>query len=328
MTVGIRALGWAVFAVAAAGFAGASHGAVLSRPTDPALSCRLRPAARPTFRPGSSRKSCRSSVSRSSSRTAPAPAAPSRRALSPPPRPTAIRCWSAIPACSPSFRRYRRAPATIRPRISRRSPKFPRAIRSSSLHSVVAVQIRRRACRLRQGQSRQAQLTRIPAPAACRISPANCSNRCAGVDILGVSYKSGGESVTAVLGHQVDMTFESITILLPLIRDGKLRALAITIARAHAARARSADHDRGRRSRLRGDDLQRHRRAGRHAGADRRACSTPRSTKACRRRRSRTPSPSSARSRIPARPKTSPPSSPRNTANGCRWRSPRNINID
>jgi tripartite-type tricarboxylate transporter receptor subunit TctC len=50
----------------------------------------------------------------------------------------------------------------------------------------------------------------------------------AGVDILGVSYKSGGESVAAVLGHQVDMTFESITILLPLIHDGKVRALAIT----------------------------------------------------------------------------------------------------
>jgi tripartite-type tricarboxylate transporter receptor subunit TctC len=50
----------------------------------------------------------------------------------------------------------------------------------------------------------------------------------AGVDILGVSYKSGGESVAAVLGHKVDMTFESVTILLPLIRDGKLRALAIT----------------------------------------------------------------------------------------------------
>src|ERR1700733_10983168 len=50
----------------------------------------------------------------------------------------------------------------------------------------------------------------------------------AGVDILGVSYKSGGESVAAVLGHQVDMTFESITILLPLIQEGKVRALAIT----------------------------------------------------------------------------------------------------
>jgi tripartite-type tricarboxylate transporter receptor subunit TctC len=53
-------------------------------------------------------------------------------------------------------------------------------------------------------------------------------NALAGVDILGVSYKSGGESVAAVLGHQVDMTFETVTILLPLIHDGKLRALAIS----------------------------------------------------------------------------------------------------
>ena len=50
----------------------------------------------------------------------------------------------------------------------------------------------------------------------------------AGVDIVGVPYKSGGESVTAVLAEQVDMTFEGITILLPQIRDGKLRALAVT----------------------------------------------------------------------------------------------------
>jgi tripartite-type tricarboxylate transporter receptor subunit TctC len=50
----------------------------------------------------------------------------------------------------------------------------------------------------------------------------------AGVDIVGVPYKSGGESVTAVLGGQVQMTFEGITILLPLIREGRLRALAVT----------------------------------------------------------------------------------------------------
>ncbi len=50
----------------------------------------------------------------------------------------------------------------------------------------------------------------------------------AGVDILGVPYKSGGESVTALLGAQVDMTFESITILLPQIQEGRLRALAVT----------------------------------------------------------------------------------------------------
>jgi tripartite-type tricarboxylate transporter receptor subunit TctC len=50
----------------------------------------------------------------------------------------------------------------------------------------------------------------------------------AGVDILVVPYKSGGESVTALLGAQVDMTFESITILLPLIQEGRIQALAVT----------------------------------------------------------------------------------------------------
>jgi tripartite-type tricarboxylate transporter receptor subunit TctC len=49
-----------------------------------------------------------------------------------------------------------------------------------------------------------------------------------GIDLVGVPYKSGGDSVTAVLAGQVDMTIESITILLPHIREGKLRALAVT----------------------------------------------------------------------------------------------------
>jgi tripartite-type tricarboxylate transporter receptor subunit TctC len=51
-----------------------------------------------------------------------------------------------------------------------------------------------------------------------------------GLDLVGVPYKSGGEAVTAVLGQQVHATFEAISILLPLIRDGRLRALAITSA--------------------------------------------------------------------------------------------------
>jgi len=49
-----------------------------------------------------------------------------------------------------------------------------------------------------------------------------------GTDLVGVSYRSGGESVTAVLSGAVQMTFESITILLPLIREGKVRALGVT----------------------------------------------------------------------------------------------------
>src|SRR5262249_43630798 len=52
----------------------------------------------------------------------------------------------------------------------------------------------------------------------------------AGVRMVGVPFRSGGESVTGTLNRAVDLTFESITILLPLTREGKLRALAITSA--------------------------------------------------------------------------------------------------
>lgn len=52
-----------------------------------------------------------------------------------------------------------------------------------------------------------------------------------GAKLTGVPYRSGGEAVTAVMSEAVDLTFESITILLPLIRDGKVRALAITSAK-------------------------------------------------------------------------------------------------
>jgi len=55
-----------------------------------------------------------------------------------------------------------------------------------------------------------------------------------GTSIVGVPYRGGGESVTAVLGQAVHLTFENVSILLPLIREGKLRALAVT------SRSRSA----------------------------------------------------------------------------------------
>jgi tripartite-type tricarboxylate transporter receptor subunit TctC len=52
-----------------------------------------------------------------------------------------------------------------------------------------------------------------------------------GTDLVGVSYRSGGEAVSAVLSGAVEMTFESITILLPLIQSGKVRAFGITAAK-------------------------------------------------------------------------------------------------
>jgi tripartite-type tricarboxylate transporter receptor subunit TctC len=53
----------------------------------------------------------------------------------------------------------------------------------------------------------------------------------AGINFIGVPHKGGAESVTAVLGQQVDFALESPVILLPLIREGRLRALAVTSAR-------------------------------------------------------------------------------------------------
>jgi tripartite-type tricarboxylate transporter receptor subunit TctC len=49
-----------------------------------------------------------------------------------------------------------------------------------------------------------------------------------GITMVGVPYRSGGEAVTAIMGHAVDLGFENITLLLPLVNEGKLRALAVT----------------------------------------------------------------------------------------------------
>jgi tripartite-type tricarboxylate transporter receptor subunit TctC len=48
-----------------------------------------------------------------------------------------------------------------------------------------------------------------------------------GTKMTNVSYRSGGESNTAVLTKAVDLTFENVAILGALVREGKLRALAL-----------------------------------------------------------------------------------------------------
>jgi tripartite-type tricarboxylate transporter receptor subunit TctC len=50
----------------------------------------------------------------------------------------------------------------------------------------------------------------------------------AGIDIVHVPYKSDAESVTAMLGGQVQLNFGNSGVLGPHIRDGKVRALAVT----------------------------------------------------------------------------------------------------
>ena len=48
------------------------------------------------------------------------------------------------------------------------------------------------------------------------------------IDIVHVPYKGGGPSINDLVAGNVQMTFESTTVLLPLIKAGKLRALAVT----------------------------------------------------------------------------------------------------
>jgi len=47
-------------------------------------------------------------------------------------------------------------------------------------------------------------------------------------DLVHIPYKGGGPAIQDVVAGQVQLTFESPVVLLPLIRDGKLRALAVT----------------------------------------------------------------------------------------------------
>jgi len=55
----------------------------------------------------------------------------------------------------------------------------------------------------------------------------------AGIKAVHVPYKSGAEMVTAVLGEQVQMTFPDVSILLGLVQEKRLKALAVTSATRH-----------------------------------------------------------------------------------------------
>jgi len=49
-----------------------------------------------------------------------------------------------------------------------------------------------------------------------------------GVDMVHVPYKGGGPAVTALIGGQVQLNFATIPSVLPHVRAGKLRAIAVT----------------------------------------------------------------------------------------------------
>ncbi len=49
-----------------------------------------------------------------------------------------------------------------------------------------------------------------------------------GVDITSVPYRGGAQAVTDMLGGRIDMNFGTTATLLPLIQQGKVRAIAVT----------------------------------------------------------------------------------------------------
>jgi tripartite-type tricarboxylate transporter receptor subunit TctC len=53
----------------------------------------------------------------------------------------------------------------------------------------------------------------------------------AGIELLHVPYKGSAPLTTDLLGGQVDMSFDTLTPLVPHIKAGKLRALAVTTAK-------------------------------------------------------------------------------------------------
>jgi tripartite-type tricarboxylate transporter receptor subunit TctC len=70
-------------------------------------------------------------------------------------------------------------------------------------------------------------------------SPGNLAgelfNQLAKVNILAIPYKGGGQAVNGVLGGRVPVGFMGIAPVLPHIRSGKLRALAVTSLKRSSA---------------------------------------------------------------------------------------------
>lgn len=59
----------------------------------------------------------------------------------------------------------------------------------------------------------------------------------AGVDIQGIAYKASTQMTTDIVGGHIETMFHNASIVLPLVRSGALRAIAITSAQRIAAAA-------------------------------------------------------------------------------------------
>jgi len=88
----------------------------------------------------------------------------------------------------------------------------------------------------------------------------------AGIKLTHIPYKGSAPALTDLLGEHVAMYLASLPPAVALVRDGKVRALAVTGPKRSPV-FRIANRCGGRAARLRGRAALRHRRAGRHAEA-------------------------------------------------------------
>ena len=72
--------------------------------------------------------------------------------------------------------------------------------------------------------------TARPGSARCRIIEGELLKARAQIEISHVPYRGGGPALTGLLGGEVHMFFSALTQMLPYIRDGQLRGLAVTSA--------------------------------------------------------------------------------------------------
>ena len=92
----------------------------------------------------------------------------------------------------------------------------------------------------------------------------------ANIDIVHVPYRGAAPAVNDLLGQQVQMTFLDLPVLLPQVKAGTLRPIAIGASERAPTAMGGADHRRGRHARHDHRELVRHGRARRHTAGDRR----------------------------------------------------------
>ena len=86
----------------------------------------------------------------------------------------------------------------------------------------------------------------------------------AGIDMVHVPYKGGGALISDLLGGQVALTFATLPSVMPYVKAGRLRAVAMTTTRRWHGIAGSADHRRIRLRRFRDQHVDRSACAGGH----------------------------------------------------------------